>query len=208
MARARRIIGRCPVPKVEAALGALCISSLLFLSLLLTMQRAPGHGAGFLRIVLVNAPSPMSAHSSATGSAAAILSKPSTIDDGEKFSDGDDPGNVLADIAMPAGVVLERSGYLPVKQLSVRPVVMEDIAPDLPAGVDVSDQSELILQLLINEYGDVDRVIVDDGTLPASVMAELTQRFLHMRFFPGRLDGRAVPTALRIAVTLHTNLLP
>ncbi len=93
--------------------------------------------------------------------------------------------------------------YLPASALTERPVVLQDIDTELlPALWPVSPQA-LVFQLLINEYGDVDQVIVEKSSLPPGLLAELRQRFLAARFAPGRLRGRAVATALRIAVQLQ-----
>jgi PIN domain nuclease of toxin-antitoxin system len=59
------------------------------------------------------------------------------------------------------------------------------------------------LQLLINQYGDVDRVVVEESALPQVLLAELQAKFLQARFTPGRLDTRAVSSAVRIEVQLQ-----
>lgn len=74
--------------------------------------------------------------------------------------------------------------------------------PLLTDAQDTASQ-QLTLQLLINEYGDVDQVLVEDAVLSAELIWQIQQRFLLARFLPGRLQGRAVPSALRIAVTLQ-----
>ena len=88
--------------------------------------------------------------------------------------------------------------YLPASNLTERPQVVRDIDPEwhfhgiqLPvlAGV-----------LLINEYGDVDRVLLDEQSLSPMLEEDIRARFLAMRFSPGRLHGRPVKSALRIEV--------
>lgn len=97
---------------------------------------------------------------------------------------------------------LKARAYLPVSKLSERPLILQDIDPLLTNTQDTAPQ-ELILQLLINEYGDVDQVLVEDAVVPAELLWQLQQRFLLARFIPGRLQGLAVPSALRIAVSLQ-----
>lgn len=97
---------------------------------------------------------------------------------------------------------LTARAYLPASQLSERPLIMQNIDP-LLTGVQDEATQQLVLQLLINEYGDVDQVLVEDATVPAELLWQLQQRFLQARFLPGRLQGLAVPSALRIAVTLQ-----
>jgi hypothetical protein len=64
----------------------------------------------------------------------------------------------------------------------------------------------LNLTLFINEYGDVDRVIVEpfsmNSDLPERLLADLKQRFLEARFTPGRLHNQLVRSQLRIRVHL------
>lgn len=97
--------------------------------------------------------------------------------------------------------------YLPVSQLTERPVVVNDIDAELSDRFAGVRSQSLMLVLLINEYGDVDKVLMDggqqQGALPSVLMDELRQRFLEARFLPGRRYGRPVRCALRIAVMLN-----
>ena len=99
------------------------------------------------------------------------------------------------------------TGYLPVSQLTERPLVVNDIDSDLSDRFAGVNSQSLVLVLLINEYGDVDQVLPDgdewNDVLPAVLKDDLRQRFLTARFLPGRLHGRPVRCALRIAVMLH-----
>ena len=92
--------------------------------------------------------------------------------------------------------------YLPASKLTERPLVLQDIDPLLTSEEDDS-QKQIVLRLLINEYGDVDQVLVEDAALPTALLHELQRRFLLARFLPGRLLDRAVPSAMRIAVSLQ-----
>ena len=97
--------------------------------------------------------------------------------------------------------------YLPASQLTERPLVVNDIDSDLSDRFAGVNSQSLVLILLINEYGDVDQVLPDgdewNDVLPAVLKDDLRQRFLTARFLPGRLHGRPVRCALRIAVMLH-----
>ncbi len=97
---------------------------------------------------------------------------------------------------------LNARAYLPVSKLSERPLILRDIDPLLANAQDTATQL-LVLQLLINEYGDVDQVLVEDAAVPAEMLWQLQQRFLQARFLPGRLQGLAVPSVLRIEVTVQ-----
>ena len=91
--------------------------------------------------------------------------------------------------------------YLPASQLSERPQVLQDIDSEwrLP-GVQLP---VLVGLLLINEYGDVDRVLLRERRLSPMLEEDIRSRFLAMRFSPGRLHQRPVKTALRIEVRLE-----
>lgn len=93
--------------------------------------------------------------------------------------------------------------YLPASKLTERPLVLLDIDPLLASTQDDGNLQQIVLRLLINEYGDVDQVLAEDAALPPELLHALQQRFLRARFLPGRLLDRAVPSALRIAVTLQ-----
>jgi hypothetical protein len=90
--------------------------------------------------------------------------------------------------------------YLPAAQLTERPQVLRDIAPEwtqqpLPQPVECV--------LLISEFGDIDRVVINSSALTSAQRQALRERLLAARFVPGKLYGRPVKTALRIEVQLH-----
>jgi hypothetical protein len=108
----------------------------------------------------------------------------------------------FAEPSEPAAVV-EPFGYLPAHRLTTRPLIQTDIDAILPATFYGIAPQRLVLQLLINQYGDVDRVVVEESALPQVLLAELQAKFLQARFTPGRLDTRAVSSAVRIEVQLQ-----
>ncbi len=57
--------------------------------------------------------------------------------------------------------------------------------------------------LLINEYGEVDRLTIETAGLPAELEAILVARFREARFLPGKIAGRPVRSALRIALQVQ-----
>ncbi len=91
-------------------------------------------------------------------------------------------------------------GYLPASLLSERPRVLQDIDPDWHFDGLALPVVECVL--LINEAGDVDRVLIADTSLSPMLAEDVRLRFLAARFSPGRLHGRAVKSALRIEVRL------
>jgi hypothetical protein len=65
------------------------------------------------------------------------------------------------------------------------------------------DLPSLTALLLINEYGDVDDLVVDTPTLTPMLLQDLRMRFRAARFLPGRLHGQAVKVALRVVIQLE-----
>jgi hypothetical protein len=96
--------------------------------------------------------------------------------------------------------------YLPASQLDFKPQIVRDIDPELLENYRGVQAQWLNLTLLINEYGDVDQVIVEpfsmNSDLPERLLADLKQRFLEARFTPGRLHNQLVRSQLRIRVHL------
>lgn len=93
------------------------------------------------------------------------------------------------------------AGYLPASLLSERPQVLQDIDPDWH--FDGLSLPVVECVLLINEYGDVDRVLISGSALSPMLAEDVRARFLAARFSPGRLHGRPVKSALRIEVRLE-----
>lgn len=99
------------------------------------------------------------------------------------------------------------SSYLPVSQLDFKPQIVRDIDPELLENFRDVQAQWLNLTLLINEYGDVDQVIVEPfsmtSDLPEQLLADVKQRFLEALFTPGRLRNQSVRSSLRIRVHLN-----
>lgn len=104
------------------------------------------------------------------------------------------------DLPAPADGRLTFRSYLPASLLSERPRVLQDIDPDWH--LDGLSLPAVECVLLINEYGDVDRVLISGSALSPMLAEDVRARFLAARFSPGRLYGRAVKSALRIEVRL------
>lgn len=93
--------------------------------------------------------------------------------------------------------------FLP-DELTESAYVVRDIEPDLaflmPSGV-----SQLaVLSLMINEYGDIDQVTIENSDLPEQAQQLVTDAFEAIKFQPGKVDGIAVKSQLRIEVTLES----
>lgn len=101
--------------------------------------------------------------------------------------------------------------YLPAALLTDKPSILIDIDPELSRRFAFILPQSLELELLINEYGDVDRVLLAEPlaaggsveALPPVLLEELMQHFLEARFLPGRLHGQPVRSTLKIRVSLE-----
>ncbi len=92
------------------------------------------------------------------------------------------------------------STYFPASVLSERPQLWADIDPEWT--LFGTDMPAISAMLLINEFGDVDDLIVDMPSLTPMLLEDLRNRFRSARFIPGRQDGQPVKTMLRITIQL------
>jgi len=92
--------------------------------------------------------------------------------------------------------------YQPITLLDVRPVVLNNIQASLPAIFNDSYSQQIICLLMINEYGDVDKIVFGDNQLSELQRNELETMFLNLRFNPGIMQGLAVPTVMRIEIRI------
>ena len=92
--------------------------------------------------------------------------------------------------------------YQPIALLDVRPVVLNNIQASLPAIFNDSYSQQINCLLMINEYGDVDKIVFGDNQLSELQRNELEAMFLNLRFNPGIMQGLAVPTVMRIEIRI------
>jgi hypothetical protein len=92
--------------------------------------------------------------------------------------------------------------YQPISLLDVRPVVLNNIQASLPAIFNDSYSQQINCLLMINEYGDVDKIVFGDNQLSELQRNELEAIFLNLRFNPGIMQGLAVPTVMRIEIRI------
>jgi hypothetical protein len=94
--------------------------------------------------------------------------------------------------------------YFVSSELTERPRVLRDISaeqrrilPDLIPG-------RSLVQLLINERGEVDQVVIADSRLSEEGKRFVIETLDKIIFIPGKLNGTLVKSQLRIEVTLET----
>lgn len=93
--------------------------------------------------------------------------------------------------------------YFAAKDLTQKPLVFRDVPVDLILNVpDVPSQAAR-LQILISEYGDVDKVIVENSLLPEAAQKTVVDAFSKLKFHPGEMNGIPVKSQLRIEVMLE-----
>jgi hypothetical protein len=92
--------------------------------------------------------------------------------------------------------------YFPANALTQKPLVAVDVSPDLMVIVPGVPPQAAVLRLLINEYGDVDSVVVENSLLPDVAQKKVTEAFSQLRFHPGEIRGVQVKSQLRIEVLL------
>ncbi len=126
------------------------------------------------------------------------LLSPGRSDDADDADDADDvTATATAAHAHEVAHADDLSAYLPAPQLTERPRLLHDAASSwtlLPVPLETD------CLLLINEYGDVDRVLFDRTALTPAQQQALHERLMPLHFMPGSLFGRKVKTALRISV--------
>lgn len=93
--------------------------------------------------------------------------------------------------------------YFSINELSVKPAVVVDLPEDLRLTIEGLSQQIAVLRIQISEYGDIDKVIVENSFLPASVQNIVNDAFSKTQFLPGELNGMAVKSELRIEVFLE-----
>ena len=99
--------------------------------------------------------------------------------------------------------------YFAISELTERPQVLADIPSDqlrvLPDLAVRPAQAEL----LINELGGIDRVVLEDAQLSDQATRFVTEALEKIRFYPGRLGDMPVKSLLKIEVMLqHIALAP
>ncbi len=92
--------------------------------------------------------------------------------------------------------------YQPIALLDVKPVFLKNIQANLSAIFNDINFQQINCLLMINEYGDVDKIVFGDNPLSDLQRNELETIFLNLRFNPGTIQGQAVPTVMRIEIRI------
>jgi hypothetical protein len=92
--------------------------------------------------------------------------------------------------------------YYDTKELSRKPFVTLDIPRDFALTVPGVPEDAAVLLLLINEYGDVDKVVVENSRLPQTAQTTLGDTLSSMKFSPGEIEGVPVKSRMKIRIRL------
>lgn len=100
------------------------------------------------------------------------------------------------------------SYYFHSKELSEKPLVVRDIPPDLGELFPEVTPQAVPIWLFINENGQIDHVRLDNSRLPPYAELLLSKTLARVRFYPGKINGLAVKSRLKIEVLIepHPNV--
>lgn len=100
-------------------------------------------------------------------------------------------------------IALPKPYYFQPTELTEQPAVVVDISPDLDA-IFASGLSQMaILDLFINESGDIDDVFIENSSLSESAQQLIKDAFSKTKFNPGKVAGMPVKSQLKIEVVLE-----
>lgn len=92
--------------------------------------------------------------------------------------------------------------YFPPDELSVKPQLISDAEVSRPTFIPDILPLPVLVQLLINEQGGVDRVILGENFLSDVARNYIVESFSGMKFSPGMLGALPVKSQLQIVVNL------
>lgn len=91
--------------------------------------------------------------------------------------------------------------YFPSAELDDRPAVLAP--PDLGAiSIGPTAEGKAALFFFLNENGRVDRIEIEDSTLPETMMEQLQARRNELQFTPGRKNGINVKSVIHYEIVL------
>lgn len=93
--------------------------------------------------------------------------------------------------------------YYSAKDLTQKPLVTHDVPTDMRLIVPDVPAQAATLQILINEYGEIDQVKVENSLLPDAAQKTVVDAFAKIRFHPGEINGIPVKSQLRIEIMLE-----
>lgn len=190
--------------RLTAALGAsLAVHAAVALALLAAPPGSPsGQGSGPPRPLQARIAGPALPESAPAHPASPPLREARAVPPLEKPAAGDRASPPPAeDRAQPFGLRPETIHYLP-SELDVRPRLRSRVDPT-PPPVAPPDGGYVVLQLLISETGEVERVVVAVADPEGFFEKAATDAFAGARFSPGQRGGIAVKSQTWIELKFH-----
>lgn len=106
-------------------------------------------------------------------------------------------------LQLPVNVQTEPH-YFRASELTQKPVFSDGVPDNLYLTAPGEASQVAILKLLINERGEVDRVLVDESGLSSEAEKLLVEVFSKARFYPGKIDESPVKSQLKIETVLES----
>ena len=101
----------------------------------------------------------------------------------------------------PTSYVESSERYFSRDELDVRPAVLDP--PDLGAmALSPLLEGRAVLVFYLDELGGVDRIEVEESTLPPSMLNQLRAQQDRVKFSPGNINGVDVKSVVRIEIAL------
>lgn len=98
--------------------------------------------------------------------------------------------------------------YFQPAELTEKPEVLQDIPLDKLASLPDIAPKPAVVQLLINEYGEVEKIVFDESFLSEQAKRFIIESFASAKFRPGKIGELAVKSALSVEVTLESVGIP
>lgn len=192
---------------VLAALASVTIHGALLGTLYLLPGDSPGKQGGPISARLLDP-----AHSSQPASSALAEQIPQAQppQTGAPESPQQQSDNPPRDSAETDGLadlrLLPGPDYLAPSELTERPLLIGEVTVELPPDAPGFLQGRILLVLLVNSGGTVDKVIVEESPFGGDITDAAVRSFARAVYAPGRLNGVAVNTRIPIEITYHPAL--
>jgi len=149
---------------------------------------------------------PAEQSSSAPGGATPESASATEVSDREQV-EGAGAAQRLSSNPMPQlGGPLPEPHYFTPEELSVKPKLLSDAGASEPTFIPDILPLPVLVQLLINEEGDVDGVILGENFLSDAAKKYIVESFSGMKFSPGVLGAFPVKSQLKIVVNLDPTI--
>lgn len=113
------------------------------------------------------------------------------------------PPEIVPWLHLPVKVQTEPH-YFRGSELTQKPVFFDGVPDSLYLTVPGEASQTAVLKLLINERGEVDRVLVDDSGLSIEAEKLLIEVFSRAKFYPGKIGESPVKSQLKIETVLES----